>query len=179
MPTRGEQRVGLWMALWIAYDKNAPPTHEHTSNNKDKRSRAKVVASLRRVKPKAPFGSTVTLTDSICLHPRPYRLCAEPQAGDIPTRRIPLGPWTLPRVLKKYGVDVAREACMPAYIPAWRTPSPIHQLIDPRPIQHLELQRSKFLAANRTANSESLLREVQSLKSNKNLQTVLARTPPA
>ena len=35
----------------------------------------------------APLGSTVAFTASICLHPRPLRACAEPQAGVIPPRR--------------------------------------------------------------------------------------------
>ena len=40
----------------------------------------------------APVGSTAAFTASICLHPRPLRACAEPQAGVSPPRRSLLVP---------------------------------------------------------------------------------------
>ena len=39
---------------------------------------------------RAPLGSTVAFTASICLHPRPLRECAEPQGGNSLPRRSPL-----------------------------------------------------------------------------------------
>ena len=44
----------------------------------------------------APLGITVVaFTATICLHPRPVRACAKPEAGVSPPRRSPLLPYRL------------------------------------------------------------------------------------